>query len=229
MMINKEQVKRTTTIKPILRPSNRERRPQWALGYVDVAPLSNSPNEGYAFDPMLNLIHIDEKWFNHDKKTRPYLMLPDEESPQRNLQGARHVEKTMFLAQSPVREDYVAQRSSKNRPEGTELMRNIKVVDTNPPNSPNLNRLDLGTYLRTTMELIKVVQASFKELDIDTLDNIFITLQQVMECLLKCEGGNEYKLPHMRKAKLRREGRFPDSLILASSLYEEASSLVLHF
>ncbi|OWY99861.1 Transposon protein [Phytophthora megakarya] len=101
------------------------------------------------------------------------------------------------------------------------------VLICQPPNSPNLNYLDLGTYVRTTMELIEVVQASFKELDIDTLDNIFITLQQVMECLLKCEGGNEYKLPHMRKAKLRREGRFPDSLILASSLYEEASSLEL--
>ncbi|OWZ19565.1 hypothetical protein PHMEG_0006164 [Phytophthora megakarya] len=194
---------------------------------------------------MLNLIPIDEKWFNHDKKTRLYFMLPDEEPPQRHLKSARHVEKTIFWQLSwdphnktrfdgkiglwPFAEDYVAQRSSKNSPAGTELMRNIKVVDTNvykhflidyPPNSPDLNCLDLGyfaaiqslqyrTYVKTTMELIGVVQASFEELDNDTLDNICITLQQVMECLLKCEGGNEYKLPHMGKAKLRREGRFP--------------------
>ncbi|OWZ22886.1 Mariner Transposase [Phytophthora megakarya] len=98
MMTNKEMVKRTTTIKPILKPSNRERRLQWALGYVDDTPLPNSQNDGHAFDPMLNLIHIDEKWFNHDKKTRRYFMLPDEEPPQRHLQSARHVEKTMFLA-----------------------------------------------------------------------------------------------------------------------------------
>ncbi|OWY99862.1 Mariner Transposase [Phytophthora megakarya] len=163
MMTNKEQVKRTTTIKPILRPSNRERRPQWVWATSMLhhcTPLPNSQNDGHAFDPMLNLIHIDEKWFNHDKKTRHYLMLPDGEPRQRNLQSARHVEKNHVSGNSrpsevimpifdnlwdphrktrfggkiglwPFAEDYVAQRSSKNRPEGTELMRNIKVVDTN--------------------------------------------------------------------------------------------------
>jgi hypothetical protein len=29
---------------------------------------------------------------------------------------------------------------------------------------------------------------------------------------LKCNGGNEYKLPHMNKDKLEREGRLPTAL-----------------
>ncbi|OWY98528.1 Mariner Transposase [Phytophthora megakarya] len=98
MMTNKEIVKRTTPVKSILTQSNRERRLQWALGYVDDATLPNSQNQGHAFDPMLHLIHIDEKWFTHDRKTRRYFVLPDEEPAQRHHQSARHVEKTMFMA-----------------------------------------------------------------------------------------------------------------------------------
>ncbi|OWY98905.1 LOW QUALITY PROTEIN: Mar9 Transposase, partial [Phytophthora megakarya] len=203
LMTNKAMVKRTTPIKPIL-----------THGLWATSMMSHCQNQGHAFDPMLHLIHIDEKWFTHDKKTRWYIMLPGEEPPQRHHQSARHVGKTMFMA--AVAQDYAAQRSSKNRSAGTDLMQNIKVVDTNVYKhflidyvfpaikakwprrqrrmkiyvqldnaSPHISRgdkdvlyraLQYRTYVRTTLVLKEVVQASFKDLDIDTLDNIFITL-----------------------------------------------------
>ncbi|KAG2884853.1 hypothetical protein PC119_g25508 [Phytophthora cactorum] len=192
----------------------------------------------------------------------------------------------------PFTEDYVAQRSSKNRPAGTMLKRNIKAVNAEvykrfllefgfaairakwprgdrgkiiyvqqdnatphiqpndpdglregsrdgwdirlifqPPNSPDLNCLDYfsaiqtlqyKTYVSTTELLIEVVEASFRNLDRRKLDNIFLTLQQVMGCILACKGGIVYKLPHLGKAKLRRQGKLPRYVVCNADVVKEA-------
>nr|CCA23777.1 transposon protein putative [Albugo laibachii Nc14] len=102
---------------------------------------------------------------------------------------------------------------------GTEGGWNISLV-CHPAYSPDFNDLDLG-YLAaiqslqyeqnvfTTEMLIKAVAQSFKHLDSNKLNSIFLTLQQVMECVLICKGGNDYKLPHMGKGKFRRAGKRP--------------------
>jgi len=43
---------------------------------------------------------------------------------------------------------------------------------------------------------------AFRELPVDTLSKTFLTLQKVMEESIRVDGGNEYKLPHMKKDKL---------------------------
>ncbi|OWZ01307.1 Mar9 Transposase [Phytophthora megakarya] len=53
-------------------------------------------------------------------------------------------------------------------------------------------------------EVIRAVQKSFSALKPEKLDNMFLTLRKVMECVLGAGGGNEYKLPHMSKIKLRK-------------------------
>uniref|UniRef100_H3G6S8 Uncharacterized protein n=1 Tax=Phytophthora ramorum TaxID=164328 RepID=H3G6S8_PHYRM len=92
---------------------------------------------------------IDEKWFNEDVDGRTYLLLPDEEAPQRHRRSKHFIPKTMFLAAIArprydynrktmfdgklgiwsLTEEYVAQRASINRPRGTVLTRNIASVD----------------------------------------------------------------------------------------------------
>ncbi|KAG4053246.1 hypothetical protein PC123_g11595 [Phytophthora cactorum] len=263
---------------------------------------------------MLNIVHVDEKWFNHDKKTRIYYLTKGENAPQRHHRSARNIEKTMFLAAVarprwdphrktefdgkiglwPFTEDYVAQQSSKNRPAGTMLKRNIKAVNAEvythfllefvfaairsrwprgdrgkiiyvqqdnatshiqpndpdvlregsrdgwdirlifqPPNSPDLNCLGLGyfsaiqtlqykTYVSTTEQLIEVVEASFRNLDRRKLDNIFLTLQQVMGCILSCKDGSVSKLPYLGKPKLRRQGKLPRYVVCDADVVKEA-------
>ena len=89
-----------------------------------------------------------------------------------------------------------------------------------PPNSPDLNVLDLGFFnaiqslqMRETMksidDLIEAVERSFEGLSHTTLDNSFRTLQSVMECILKDGGNNTYDLPHKSKAKLEKAGTLP--------------------
>ena len=89
-----------------------------------------------------------------------------------------------------------------------------------PANSPDLNVLDLG-YLNslqtlqyrkrsnTTGELIKAVYESWDELPKEKLNKVFLTLQKIHELVVLHNGKNDYKLPHLRKDALERQGQLP--------------------
>jgi hypothetical protein len=92
-----------------------------------------------------------------------------------------------------------------------------------PPNSPDCNVLDLGFFAaiqslqqreaaRTIDELIAAVVKAFDEQSWQSLDNVFLSLQNVLECIMNNGGGNGFKLPHMGKEALRRQGALPESI-----------------
>ena len=58
----------------------------------------------------------------------------------------------------------------------------------------------------------------FDELEHHKLNNIFLTLQGVMEQIILNDGGNDYKLPHMNKAKLARNNELPLTLIASDDV-----------
>lgn len=111
---------------------------------------------------------------------------------------------------------------------------NIKIKHQ-PPNSPDLNILDLGFFasiqslqqrqvMRTIDELVTVVQDAYEKEDRFTLDNVFLSLHLAMERIMECGGGNNYKLGHIGKEKLRREGKLPVDLMCKQECYENARS-----
>ncbi|XP_027074399.2 uncharacterized protein [Coffea arabica] len=89
-----------------------------------------------------------------------------------------------------------------------------------PPNSPDMNVLDLG-YFRAIQslqhqeaplsidELILAVEKSFDELSSESLNNVFLTLQSCMVEVMKNLGGNNYKVPHIGKHHLMKESCLP--------------------
>jgi len=88
-----------------------------------------------------------------------------------------------------------------------------------PPNSP-LNILDLGfssaiqslqhqACPNTVEALVHAVEDSFDEYPTERVNYIFLTLQTCMKEIMKVGGENKYKIPHMKKATLDREGRLP--------------------
>lgn len=92
-----------------------------------------------------------------------------------------------------------------------------------PPNSPDLNVLDLGVFnalqarqrqrvSRSLDELAASVCVALDELPTTTLDASFLTLQCVMDACIRDNGGNNFSVPHMSKARLAREGRLPRSV-----------------
>ena len=98
-----------------------------------------------------------------------------------------------------------------------------------PPNSPDTNILDLGFFnavqslqhqknTNTIPELVKAVEDSFNEQDRITLNKVFLTYQQCLEQIILCEGGNNYKIPHMGKERLARQGQLPVSIGVSHEL-----------
>ncbi|XP_042003691.1 uncharacterized protein LOC121752640 [Salvia splendens] len=92
-----------------------------------------------------------------------------------------------------------------------------------PANSPDCNVLDLGFFraiqsiqddklARGVDDLLSNVQSSFEELSAQTLNKVFLTLQTCLTKILKVEGGNGYKTPHINKDRLSRLGILPQTL-----------------
>ncbi|MFI5421594.1 MAG: hypothetical protein ACHQ1H_11555 [Nitrososphaerales archaeon] len=92
-----------------------------------------------------------------------------------------------------------------------------------PPNSPDMNVLDLGFFRaiqslqhqkapNNSDELIAAVVSAFNEMGREKLNNVFLSLQQCLIEVMKVNGGNNYRLPHMGKEKLARQGRLPENL-----------------
>ena len=84
-----------------------------------------------------------------------------------------------------------------------------------PPNSPNINVLDLVLFkyiqfLQHTnapsniYDMVTVVKESFQKVQSNKLNNTFFTLQKFMEVCIIREGNNYYKLPHIINTKLDR-------------------------
>lgn len=112
----------------------------------------------------------------------------------------------------------------------------IKIINQ-PPNSPDLNALDLG-YFRslesltdcraptTIKELIQGVQEEFDEYDAGKLNRIFLTLQTIMVEVMNHGGENSYKIPHLRKERLESQGILPPRIRFPREVYENAMEIL---
>ena len=106
-----------------------------------------------------------------------------------------------------------------------------------PPNSPDMNVLDLGffaslqtkTYLKNARTIDDIVQNTLKEYedyDTELMDNVFLTLQGCFIEVMKDGGGNGYKIPHLSKDHLERFSMLPRSLNCDMDLYLSALQLL---
>ncbi|VFR00938.1 unnamed protein product [Cuscuta campestris] len=110
-------------------------------------------------------------------------------------------------------------------------------LNNQPPNSPDLNVLDLGFFRAiqslkdqcaptTVVELIEAVEGAYNALSPECLNKVWLSYQQVMTKVMEHEGNNNYKLPHMGKDRLAREGNLPKCLNIDQALIEKAATLV---
>ncbi|KAI3871432.1 hypothetical protein MKX03_030775, partial [Papaver bracteatum] len=109
-----------------------------------------------------------------------------------------------------------------------------------PPNSPDLNVLDLGFFsviaalhhtdaLTTVDEFIASVTRAFENFSVEDANNVFITLQSCMKEILKIKGGIHYKIPHMHKWRLIRDGQLPNVLECDPQLLNEAREFIKEY
>lgn len=112
---------------------------------------------------------------------------------------------------------------------------NIQLI-CQPPNSPDTNVNDLGwfraiqslqvdTASYNVDQLVNNVLLSYERLEHETLNNVFLSLQNCMTEIMKAKGGNNYKVPHMGKAALIRQGNLPETLEVDENIVREG---ILH-
>ena len=113
-------------------------------------------------------------------------------------------------------------------------------IRNQPPNSPDMNVLDLGffralqscryQYVAKNMDdLIASVNMAFEFMPYVALLKVFLSLQMWMIETLKNEGGNFYKLPHMGKDKMIAKGTLPSALNIDIQLVHNTIDNVKHF
>lgn len=91
---------------------------------------------------------------------------------------------------------------------------------TQPANSPDLNLLDLGFFRAiqsfndacptTELQLIEAVEEAYDMYPREKINRTWLTLQTCMNEIIKIGGDNDYKIPHMNKARLERRGELPN-------------------
>jgi hypothetical protein len=95
----------------------------------------------------------------------------------------------------------------------------IKMVNQ-PPNSPDTNICDLSFFVsiqalqqeevsNTMAELVEAVKRAFEEYDPRRLNHAWLTLMTCYNEIIECQGGNDYKIPHMGKQALERAHKLP--------------------
>ena len=99
------------------------------------------------------------------------------------------------------------------------------VMEFQPSNSPDTNVLDLGFFrsleslqqqrtcnnLNDLIENVRNVFANYKP---HKLNDVFLTLQTVLQEIICRDGTNKFHAPHMGKARLRQEGNLPNVIPL---------------
>ncbi|KAG7339952.1 hypothetical protein IV203_025002 [Nitzschia inconspicua] len=99
---------------------------------------------------------------------------------------------------------------------------------TQPAQSPDLNVNDLGffsslqsRYYQTSpkdaLDLIEMVEETYKNYPARKLNRIWLTLQSAMNKIIEERGDNDNKIPHMGKASLERQNQLPLSLVVTAA------------
>ncbi|WCJ44147.1 hypothetical protein M5689_024834 [Euphorbia peplus] len=109
-----------------------------------------------------------------------------------------------------------------------------------PPNSPDMNVLDLGFFRAIESmqhqeaptnidEFILAVEKAFEIFPKEELNNVFLTLQSCMVEVMRNVGGNNYKTPHMKKHVLMRRGELPDVIEFDIEILNQAKAVLSEY
>ncbi|KAL1554912.1 hypothetical protein AAHA92_15416 [Salvia divinorum] len=217
----------TNAVKPLLTDVNKLARLRWCLSQLQPTITQGK----VSYHDMRNIVHIDEKWFYMTKSSDRNYILPDEDEPYRACKSKRLITKVMFmcvvsrpqfgengetlfdgkLGIFPFTESVPAKRNSKNRSRGTMETKPIQAI----------------TKAVTRKWLITKVIPSFQakwpsELSPQSLNRVFLTLQGCLTQVLEVRGGNNYKIPHMKKDRLERINELPNVLEVEEEVVREA-------
>lgn len=106
-----------------------------------------------------------------------------------------------------------------------------------PPNSPDLNVLDLGFFAALQSLFQKSSPSNIEEIETNVIkayeeypanrsNHVFLTLQGCMREIMLAKGGQHYAIPHMKKRSLERNGQLPIRLQCDKQIYLDAVDFI---
>ena len=75
-------------------------------------------------------------------------------------------------------------------------------------------------FILTTFS--EYIKQAFQEYSPQKANRIYLTLQLVMREAMKVQGSNKFKIPHVKKQTLERQGRLPWQIACEAPLVAEA-------
>lgn len=102
-----------------------------------------------------------------------------------------------------------------------------------PPNSPDLNVLDLGFFAaiqslfqksspQNVEDMVTKVIKAYDDYPTERSNRVFLTHQACMREIMQDKGGQHYAIPHMKKQTLENNGVLPIRLQCDQQIFEEA-------
>ncbi|ETV63812.1 hypothetical protein H257_19255 [Aphanomyces astaci] len=91
-----------------------------------------------------------------------------------------------------------------------------------PSNSPDLNTHHSNTY----EDIVSAMNNAWKDVDPWSLERNFLTLQSCLREVIGCAGENSYKIPHMKKAALKKRGRLPEYVSCGKEIYDDGCTML---
>lgn len=306
----------TSPLRPTLTEEQKVARFIYSMESIDWPVRETRVSiENMHFKDMMDVIHVDEKWFHLIKDGTRFILLRDEDDPYRHTKHKSFIGKVMFLCAMarprvldngefwngkvgiwPVGGMERAVRSSVNRPAGTMVWKNhsmtrdkyrsmlrdhvfpaimgrfphftegnfvvrvqqdgakAHILDPGkdeelqqdledlgladriklylqPAQSPDLNINDLGFFAAVqalyedevpsnSEEIIEFVNRAYWNYEDTKLCYLWLTLQTVLNKVIECNGHNDYKIPHLGKERLQREGRLPANISVSKEAIE---------
>ncbi|TBU09346.1 hypothetical protein CWI36_0038p0020, partial [Hamiltosporidium magnivora] len=213
----------SSTVKHTLTDSNVMDRLEFCLSKINLAK-----NEDLLFDDLYDYVHVDEK--------------AKETMITKNVESV-----TAVHCKNMIIDNVIPASKSKSTPEYKRKTIYVQRDNTKPhfsdndadiaqpANSLDFNVRDLGflnsiqsllhkASPHTIDEFINCVQDALHHLEANMLDNVFTVLQACIESIMLTDEGNGYKIPHLSKEKLRREGRLLEKYLFSKEAYVKAKS-----
>ncbi|RHY51793.1 hypothetical protein DYB38_013533, partial [Aphanomyces astaci] len=140
------------------------------------------------------------QWFNADKDHRKFYLTKGEALKGRACKSTRFLPKVMFLA-AVMRHRYDA---------GDNLVFDGKIgmwpFITKTTDSRSSRNRSAGTLVTTLVNVNAAVYQDFllNRVSVEKFDNVFLIFQAVIRLVLEHNGDNQFRLPHMNKAAMRR-------------------------
>ena len=78
----------------------------------------------------------------------------------------------------------------------------------------------------TTDTLISAVQTAFHDVSSTSLLRNFVTLKEVLKCVLSNGGGNDFKIPHVKKIQRMRAGEDITEVSCTRAIINQAASFL---